>query len=41
MPRHRGPPRRGFLHLGGSENSKNSASGLPRRRDLRLGGALS
>ena len=30
-PRRRGPPRHGFLRLGGSENLENSASGLPRR----------
>ena len=37
MPKHRGLPGRGFLRLGGLENSKNSASGSLRRRDLRLG----
>ena len=40
MPRRRGSPRRGFLRLGRSENSKNSASDSLGRRDLRLGGAL-
>ena len=32
--RRRGFPRRGFLCLGGSKNSKNSASGSPRHRGV-------
>ena len=40
MPRRRGSHRRGFLSLGGLENSKNLASTSLRRRDLRLGEAL-